>query len=223
LRPTGDATAVQVSDGGLISGGRFAETKQQIGGNCLTACKDGPHSAPPLRAWRFWLQRRCDPRIVRTIVTSRPVIIGFDGTPASERTVREVAALLAPRPAMVVVVWEAGLAFEAATTPAIEAPPVARDIQPAFDADQELYDAASRVAERGAALAVEAGLAATSLAIADDATVADTLIRIARENHARAIAVGTHSHRGISNLLLGSTSRDLLQHAPCPVVVVPDA
>lgn len=156
-------------------------------------------------------------------MTSRPVIIGFDGTPASERTVREAAALLAPRPAVVVVVWEAGLAFEAATTPAFEAPPVAPDLQPAFDADQELYDAARRVAERGAALAEEAGLSATSFAIADDATVADTLIRIAREHNARAIAVGTHSRRGISNLLLGSTSRDLLQRAPCPVVVVPDA
>lgn len=136
---------------------------------------------------------------------------------------REAAALLAPRPAVVVVVWEAGLAFEAATTPAVEAPSVAPDIEPAFDADQGLYEAARRVAERGAALAEEAGLAATSLAIADDATVADTLIRIAREQNARAIAIGTHSHRGIRNLLLGSTSRDILQRAPCPVVVVPDA
>ncbi len=156
-------------------------------------------------------------------MTSRPVIIGFDGTPAAERTVREAAALLAPRPAVVVVVWEAGLAFEAATTPAFEAPSVAPDIETAFKADQELYEAAWRVAQRGAALAEDAGLAATSLAIADDATVADTLIRIAREQNAGAIAIGTHSHRGISDLLLGSTSRHLLERAPCPVVLVPYA
>jgi nucleotide-binding universal stress UspA family protein len=49
------------------------------------------------------------------------------------------------------------------------------------------------------------------------------LIRIAREQNAQAIAVGAHSHRGISDLLLGSTSRDLLRRATCPVVVVPDA
>ena len=156
-------------------------------------------------------------------MTSRPVIIGFDGTPASERTVREAADLIAPLPALVVVVWEAGRAFEVATTPAFEAPSVVPDIEPAFDADQELYEAAQRVAARGAALAEEAGLVATSLAVPDDGTVAETLIRIAQEQNAHAIAVGAHSRRGISDLLLGSTSRDLVQHAPCPVVVVPNA
>jgi len=37
LRPTSDATTVQVRDGKvLISDGRFAETKEQIGGCCLS-------------------------------------------------------------------------------------------------------------------------------------------------------------------------------------------
>jgi len=168
----------------------------------------------------FCPRRRADRRTVRAIVTARPVIIGFDGTPASERAVREAAALLAPRPAVVVVVWEAGRAYEAATTPALEAPSVALDIKTAFDADQGLFDEAQRVAQRGAALAQEAGLVATGLAVADVASVADTLIRLAREHRAQAIAIGAHGHRGITKLVLGSTSRDVLQHAPCPVVVV---
>jgi hypothetical protein len=45
------------------------------------------------------------------------VIIGFDGTPISEHAVHEAAALLAPRKALVVVVWEAGRAFELADIP----------------------------------------------------------------------------------------------------------
>jgi hypothetical protein len=41
LRPTSDATTVQVRDGKvLISDGPFAETKEQIGGYCLIDCKD---------------------------------------------------------------------------------------------------------------------------------------------------------------------------------------
>lgn len=156
-------------------------------------------------------------------MTTRPLIIGFDGSPAAERVVREAGALLAPRPAVVVVVWEAGRAFEAATTPAMEAPSVTLEIQDALAADQQVYQAAERVARRGAALAEEVGLSATSLAIADDATVADTLIRIARQEDAQAIAVGAHSRHGIAKLTLGSTSRDLMQHAPCPVIVVRDA
>lgn len=45
-------------------------------------------------------------------MSSGPVIIGFDGTPASERVMHEAAALFAPRRALVVVVWEAGRAFD---------------------------------------------------------------------------------------------------------------
>ena len=60
---------------------------------------------------------------------SGPVIIGFDGTPSAERALRESASLLAPRPAVVVVVWGAGRAFETLTLPtrALETP-VSMDI-----------------------------------------------------------------------------------------------
>jgi hypothetical protein len=41
LRPTSDATTVQVRDGEVItSDGPFAETKEQIGGFYLVDCKD---------------------------------------------------------------------------------------------------------------------------------------------------------------------------------------
>jgi nucleotide-binding universal stress UspA family protein len=153
-------------------------------------------------------------------MTTRPVVIGFDGTPVAERAVREAGALLAPRTAVVVVVWEAGRAFEAATTPAFEAPPVTLEFQSALAADQRLYEAAEQVARRGAALAKEAGLAATGLAVADEATVAETLMRVAQTHDAQAIAIGAHGHRGITGSLLGSTSRHLVQHAPCSVILV---
>jgi hypothetical protein len=41
LRPTSDATTVQVRDGEvLVADGPFAETKEQIGGYCLVDCRD---------------------------------------------------------------------------------------------------------------------------------------------------------------------------------------
>jgi hypothetical protein len=41
LRPTSDATTVQVRDGEIVtSDGPFAETKEQIGGFYLVDCKD---------------------------------------------------------------------------------------------------------------------------------------------------------------------------------------
>ena len=42
------------------------------------------------------------------VTHSGPVIIGYDGTPASEGALREAPARFAPRPALVVVVWEGG-------------------------------------------------------------------------------------------------------------------
>jgi nucleotide-binding universal stress UspA family protein len=64
------------------------------------------------------------------------------------------------------------------------------------------------------------GLQAESLVVADEETVADTLLRIARERNAPALVVGAHRHGALSEVLLGSTSRDVVRHAPCPAVVV---
>jgi nucleotide-binding universal stress UspA family protein len=157
-------------------------------------------------------------------MSSRPVIVGYDGTPASERALRETAALLAQHPVLVVVVWEAGKAFDLATLPirGFEPPPTVLDIRTGFELDQAMYEAAQRTAQHGEALARAAGLDVESLVVADDVTVADTLIRLAREFDSRAMVVGAHGHRPLSELLLGSTSRDVVRRAPCPVMVVRD-
>jgi len=152
---------------------------------------------------------------------SGPVIIGFDGTPAAERALRESASLLAPRPAVVVVVWEAGRAFETLTLPvrALEAP-VSMDMSDACEAERAAYEAAERMAEQGAALAAELGYQAEGLAVADEATVPETLLRIATERDGQALVLGSHGHRGLKVALLGSTTKAVVEHAPCPVVVV---
>jgi nucleotide-binding universal stress UspA family protein len=75
------------------------------------------------------------------------------------------------------------------------------------------------MAEIGAALARRAGLAADGQAVADDATVAETLIRLARELDGRALALGAHGHSELRALVLGGTLSDVLRRAPCPVLV----
>src|SRR2546421_12396821 len=150
-------------------------------------------------------------------VRSGPVVIGYDGSPASQRALCEAAPILAPSPALVVVVWEAGLGFELVELPAF--PPAPIDIRTALEIEEKLYERAQRLAEQGAALARDAGLEAQGLAVADDVTPAATLLRLTREHNARAVVVGTHGHGGLSEVLLGSTSHEVVRHAPCPVVV----
>lgn len=108
---------------------------------------------------------------------SGPVVIGFDGSPSATHTVRTAGSLLAPTPTLIVVVWEAGLGFEL-----LENPPsftlAPLDIRAALDIDRSLYDIAQRLAETGAEIARGAGLDASALVVADEVTVADTLLRL---------------------------------------------
>ncbi|WP_203924026.1 universal stress protein [Rugosimonospora africana] len=159
---------------------------------------------------------------VDSVMRSGPVIYAFDGSPAAEHALREGAAVFATRHALVVSVWEAGIGFQVSALPvrAFEAPAAPLDSGDAFQVDEDMHDAARRTAERGAQLARQAGLAADAMAAADQETVADTLVRLARELDGQAIVLGSHSRGPISSRFLGSTSRDVLEHATCPVLVV---
>lgn len=153
-----------------------------------------------------------------------PVLIGYDGSPASDRAIREAGELLGARRALVVVVWKSGLGFELIELPtaSVGMPPAALDVSRALEIDRALAEHAQRMAQHGAGLARDAGFDAEGLAIADDpgVSVAETLLRVARERDAQAAVVGAHSHGRLSEVLLGSTSRDVVRHAECPVVVV---
>src|SRR3954467_7880935 len=155
---------------------------------------------------------------------SGPVLIGYDGSPASRHAVREAGALLAGRPALVVVVFEQAIAFELQELPTVSGlPPAPIDVRTAMEIEDALYESSQRLAEQGAQLAGEAGFEAEPLVVADDITIAETLVGLARERDAQAIVVGAHGRGRMSEIFLGSTSRDVIHRATCPVVVVREA
>jgi nucleotide-binding universal stress UspA family protein len=155
-------------------------------------------------------------------VHSGPIVIGFDGSPASQDGLREAGDLLSSRRAIVTVVWKAGLAFELLELPTatIGLPPAPIDIRTGLEIDAQLYENAQRAAERGAEMARELGLDAEPLVVAEDpdVPVSETLVRVARERDSQAIVVAPHRH-GHGPLVLGSTSRDVVRRAPCPVLM----
>ncbi|HEV7807204.1 MAG TPA: universal stress protein [Solirubrobacteraceae bacterium] len=152
-----------------------------------------------------------------------PILVAYDGTPASDHAIREAGALLSGRPALVVTVCKPGLGFELLEQPAatLGLPPAPLDVRTALEIDRQLCEAAQRAAERGAARAREAGFAVERLAVAEDVeiTVAETILRVARGRDSQAIVLGIESHGRLGGVILGKTSRDVIRHAPCPVLV----
>ena len=153
-------------------------------------------------------------------VRDGPVVIGYDGTPASLNALREAAALLQHRKALIVTVWKAGLGFELIALPAssIGLPPAPVDVHTALEVDRQQFEAARRAAEQATEVARQLGLEAAPLVVADDpeTPVAETLLRVARERDASAIVVGAHAHGPI----LGGIARTVVREARCPVLLV---
>jgi nucleotide-binding universal stress UspA family protein len=155
-----------------------------------------------------------------------PVLIAYDGSAAADKAVREAGELLSGRAALVLTVWKPDLGLEVVQTPAASLilQPATLDIGAALEANRNLAEHAQRLAQHGAGLAREAGFDAEGLAVADESgrSVADTIVRAAGERDAQAVVVGAHGKGRVGELLLGSTSREVVRRAEWPVVVVRD-
>jgi nucleotide-binding universal stress UspA family protein len=152
------------------------------------------------------------------------VIIAFDGSPAARRAIEEAAKVFRSSHVLVVTIWEEGLAY--ATPPApLDGMAMAPVVDPevALEVDRSVHDHANRVSSEGAALAQSLGLEAQPLAVPDERDIARTILTVADKHQAAAIVVGSRGLGGIRARLEGSTSKALLKHAPCPVLVVHEA
>lgn len=54
-----------------------------------------------------------------------------------------------------------------------------------------------------------------------EGNVAESIAAAARDVNAAFLVVGTRGRSSLARLILGDTTHSILQHAPCPVVVVP--
>ena len=152
------------------------------------------------------------------------VIIAYDGSAAARQAIDLAGKLLGNCRVLVVTVWEAGLAYiQPASSPdpmmmGTTAPPV--DPAIARTVDDQQHGHADQVARDGANLARSMGLDAEPVSVPDARNIAHTIVDLARERDAAAIFVGSRGLSGLRARLEGSTSKGLLAHAHCPVVVV---
>jgi nucleotide-binding universal stress UspA family protein len=133
------------------------------------------------------------------------IVVGIDGSDCSERALRWAIAEAeaSDRTLLLVHVWHW-------QTDAVASPLSLVGTSDARKAGRHLLDRAAAEARRHGVLVstrLLEGAAPTTLANAADG--------------AAMLVVGSHGHRGMTKVLFGSVSRGCIQHARCPVLVMP--
>src|SRR5271163_4477846 len=151
-----------------------------------------------------------------------PIVIAYDGSDAARAAVKEAAALFGSRPAIVLTVWEPGLADFMLMPNTMGTGTMMMPYDPATvqAVDKAAEDHARDIAEDGAQLARAGGLVAEALPVRDAADIADAILETASERGAAAIVIGSRGLKGLKSKMIGSSSSSVLGRSELPVVIV---
>ncbi|HEY2372184.1 MAG TPA: universal stress protein [Gaiellaceae bacterium] len=142
------------------------------------------------------------------------ILICYDGTTGADRAIEVAAALLGPRPA---VVLDVGVPI----TPTQSLASIASVVPGQAFEDLNQEDALTR-AQTGAEHAIRAGFDARARSeIA--APPWEGIVTVADEIGAAVIVIGSRGQSGARELFNGSVSHDVAMHAGRPVLIVPPA
>ena len=103
------------------------------------------------------------------------------------------------------------------------APPNGALGAPAYMSEETFYagrDATRLILDAAMDRAREAGVTAETHLVGGDA--ATEICRLAEERGASLIIMGSRGHGPLVAALVGSVAAHVVQHAPCPVMIVPD-
>jgi len=145
-----------------------------------------------------------------------PVVVGYDGSESARRAIEKAGDLFGGSRAIVLYAWEA-VEMAALRRGAIGMSATASE----GEVDARARDEAARVADEGAELARRYGLDAEGRAVPAVPSVWETIVRVADEEGAAAIVLGSRGLRGLRSLTLGSVSNQVAQHAHQPVLAIP--
>ena len=139
-----------------------------------------------------------------------PVVFAYDGSDLAKDAIAEAGRQLsAPRPALVLTVWQPySVGF---VTP--------RQLKVDAAAADEVRDAAEQTAAQGAELAGEAGFEARSMAI-ELAPTWKGIVTTADEQDASLIVLGSHGRSGLADVLIGSVAEAVVAHSRRAVLIV---
>ena len=134
-----------------------------------------------------------------TSAADGPLLLCYDGSEDAKRAIEVAGAVFAGQSALVVTVWQ----------------PV-----PAIEPDRASTEAAGRVAEEGARLALEAGMKAEPVAAVARGPIPTTIVEIADRHDAEVIVMGSRGLTGLRSALLGSVSSAVAHRADRPTLII---
>ena len=139
-------------------------------------------------------------------------VVGVDGSPEARAALTRAAKEAALHGARLTIIcaWDAPLGGSLSAISSVSSPP-------SFDS---LRDNAETVVQEAVALARELQPSVDCEGRALPGQAADVLLDQGAD--ASLIIVGSRGRGGFARLLLGSTSQQVIQHAPCAVLVVRD-
>jgi nucleotide-binding universal stress UspA family protein len=136
-------------------------------------------------------------------MANRIIVVGFDGSPASERALERAAALAGDGCVILVVAGPTIATRGVVSDPILDAPAAAER---------------EALLERGLALLPDNGLATRT--VSSELPAAEAITAVARDQGADMIIVGATGSGYVTRALLGSTAENLVRQAPCDVLVV---
>ena len=140
----------------------------------------------------------------------KPILLATDGSPSAEAATQEAIDLAGTLHTDLIVVSVADP--ELPVYSHSDYGPLADELQ---ETDAERV---SQVLAETRSRAVVKGVTCETVVL--DGSVGEAICRFAREHDARIVVVGAHGWGRLGRLLHGSVSTHVLQHAPCPVLVV---
>ena len=143
-------------------------------------------------------------------------LLATDGSASADRARDLVATLPWPKGTVVRVVTAIEPHLEMLAAPFAMSPSNVVD-----DLDAELLAHAETTLDAAEQVLRDAGLSVERLMLRERA--ADAILEQAREWRANLVVLGNRGHSTLSSMILGSTSADVVDHAPCPVLVARDS